>query len=210
MIKCNVTIRGKVSRAASVRTDKNGKQTATFAIRVMLQGKPEGTEAEIFVNSSDLNLANGVIAVGKVVEMQGELTFKKQGDNIWLNFAAASVNPAPVETADLIEGTMEAKCTVGKTIEEKVSKNGNKYLTFSAFSAEKVGDGFEYIWIRFVRFAAGREAFLQPKAKVLANGKLDISVYQGRINLSCRLDELTERQGMPFYQDQDGSSKLPF
>jgi hypothetical protein len=45
---------------------------------------------------------------------------------------------------------------------------------------------------------------------VLAKGKLDISVYQGRINLSCRLDELTERQGMPFYQDQDGSSKLPF
>jgi hypothetical protein len=60
-----------------------------------------------------------------------------------------------------------------------------------------------------VRFAAGREAFLQPKAKVLAKGKLDISVYQGRINLSCRLDELTERQGMPFYQDKL-NGELPF
>ena len=44
---------------------------------------------------------------------------------------------------------MEFRGKVGKSIEDKTDKNGVPYCQFSAFSAEKVQDGFEYIWVSF-------------------------------------------------------------
>jgi hypothetical protein len=204
MIKCNATIRGVVSRAAMPRTDKDGKHVASFAVKTVVSGKPENKEVEIFVSHPDMALCNS-LEVGTRVELKGELTFRKKGEVMYLNFIATNVDPT--NEPDVIDGTMEFKGTVGKQIDMKTDKNGGKYLTFSAYSAEKVGADFEYIWVRFVRFSADREEFLQPKTKIAANGTLELSAYQGNLSLSCRLEQLTERQPMPFYPTNE---KPPF
>jgi hypothetical protein len=50
----------------------------------------------------------------------------------------------------------------GKNIDMKRDKKDKPYLAFSAYSAEKVSDGFEYTWVRFIRFSdAVRTSSLQ-------------------------------------------------
>ena len=82
--------------------------------------------------------------------------------------------------------------SIGKSIEEKQSKKGEPCLMFSAFSAEKVQDCFEYIWVRFVRFGKEQEEWLVPGCKVTAKGEVELSVYNDRLSFSCKVDELNE------------------
>ena len=77
-------------------------------------------------------------------------------------------------------------------MDEKTDNKGGKYLVFSAFSTEKDGDIFEYTWVRFIRFAPEHEAFLIPKGKIHINGILEISIYRDKINLGCRVEEISE------------------
>ena len=72
------------------------------------------------------------------------------------------------------------------------NKKDQPYTVFSAFSAEKVDDGFEYQWVRFFCFGKEREAWLQPGVKVDAKGEMNLSAHNGKINLSCKMEELTQ------------------
>ena len=80
--------------------------------------------------------------VGKRVEISGVLTFKKRGDNLYFNMSASSVNLTVASNEDSIKGEMLFRGKTGKNIEEKTDKKGKNFLQFSAFSAEKVNDGF--------------------------------------------------------------------
>ena len=71
-------------------------------------------------------------------------------------------------------------------------KNGKPYTVFSAFSAEKVDDGFEYQWVRFFCFGKERDEWLQPGVKVDARGEMNLSAHNGKVNLSCKVEELTQ------------------
>ena len=95
-------------------------------------------------------------------------------------------------------GQMEFRGKTGKQIEEKTDKKGKPFLSFSAFSAEKTQDGFEYIWVRFIRFDHEREAWLQPGTKISAKGELDVSVYNDRLNFSCKVSEISEYIPQPY------------
>ena len=59
-------------------------------------------------------------------------------------------------------------------------------------SAEKVGDGFEYQWVRFFCFGKEREVWLQPGVKVDAKGEMSLSAHKGKLNVSCKVEELTQ------------------
>lgn len=63
---------------------------------------------------------------------------------------------------------------------------------FSAFSTEKVNDGFEYQWVRFFCFGKEREEWLQPGVKVDAKGEMSLSMYDGKPDISCRVEELNQ------------------
>jgi hypothetical protein len=63
---------------------------------------------------------------------------------------------------------------------------------FSAFSTEKVADGFEYQWVRFFCFNRQREEWLQPGVKIDAKGEMGLTVHNGKPNVSCRVEELTQ------------------
>lgn len=194
MIKCNVTVNGVISRAASMRTGKEGKAYISFAVKVNVSSKDGGSckavEVSVLQEGGSDELAQ--YSSGTRVELKGSLTFRKRESNFYFNFHTDSVEFSPVNNQDGIAGSMEFKGTVGKQVDEKTDKKGRKYLIFSAFSTEKDGDVFEYTWVRFIRFAPEHEAFLTPKGKIHINGTLEISIYQDKINLGCRVEEISE------------------
>lgn len=194
MIKCNVTVNGVISRAASMRTGKEGKAYISFAVKVNVSSKDRETGKSVEVSVLQEGDSNELAqySPGTRVEMKGSLTFRKRESNFYFNFHAQSVEFSPVNDQDGIGGSMEFKGTIGKQVDEKTDKKGRKYLIFSAFSTEKDGDVFEYTWVRFIRFASEHEAFLVPKGKIHINGTLEISIYQDKINLGCRVEEISE------------------
>lgn len=194
MIKCNVTVNGVISRVASMRTGKEGKAYISFAVKVNVSSKDgdscKAVEVSVLQEGNSNELAR--YCSGSRVELKGSLTFRKRESNFYLNFHADSVDFSPVNNPDGIAGSMEFKGTIGKQVDEKTDKKGRQFLIFSAFSTEKDGDTFEYTWVRFIRFAPEHEAFLIPKEKIHINGPLEISTYQDKINLGCRVEEISE------------------
>ena len=81
-------------------------------------------------------------------------------------------------------------------------KNGKPYTVFSAFSAEKTEDGFEYQWVRFLCFDRGREEWLQPGARVEVKGAMSVAVHNGKPDLSCRAEELA-----PYVAEPDNANR---
>jgi len=194
MIKCSVTINGVISRAASMHTGKDDRSYISFAVKVNVSSKDEDSSkvVEISVLQEGDSSELPRYCSGSRVEMKGNLTFRKRESNFYFNFFADSVDFSPVNNQDGIAGTMEFKGTIGKQMDEKTDKKGRQYLIFSAFSTEKDRDTFEYTWVRFIRFSPEREAFLIPKGKIHIRGTLEISVYQDKINLGCRAEEVSE------------------
>ena len=199
MIKCNVTICGVVSKAATCRNDKDGKPVVTFGVNVVIPAK-NGINKTIEVGvTKDGTLTDvPVIELGARIELAGLLTLKKRGDNLYFNLAATGINAATLANEDSITGQMEFRGKTGKQIEEKKDKKGRPFIAFNAFSAEKVQDGFEYTWVRFIRFDHEREAWLQPSMKISAKGNLELSVYNDRLNITCRFDEISEYVPQPY------------
>ncbi len=193
MIKCNVTINGTVSRAATVRTNSEGQSFICFSVKTTIPAKSgAGKQVEISVSRDGGETDTVQYSVGTRVEMQGTLTFRKRSDNLYLNFQAVAVDLAPASGKDGIEGDIEFRGTIGRQVEEKTDKKGGKYLVFSAFSTEKDGEAFAFTWVRFIRFSTGRESFLAPKVGITAKGKLELSAYLDKLNIACRVEELAE------------------
>ena len=194
MIKCSVTINGTISRAAQMRTDKDNNSFVSFPMSVVLPAKSginKTVEVSVSVNGTQ-NDCNKYQA-NQRVEVQGTLTLRKRGDALYFNFMADSVNLNPVETKDKVEGEMEFRGSLGnKDVIVKNDKKGNPFSVFSGFSTEKVGENFEFIWVRFVRFSGEKEAFLQPKGKVNVKGTAEFGVYNDKVDISCRVSEISE------------------
>lgn len=199
MIKCNVTVCGTVSRAAAVRTNNEGKPFTAFAVNCVVPAKDginKTVEISVAKDGEETGLSD--YAVGKRVEISGVLTFKKRGENLYFNLSASSVSLSVGSNKDSIGGDMHFRGKTGKNIDEKTGKNGKKFLQFSAFSAEKVNDGFEYLWVRFVGFDREREGWLQPQTGIEVKGELELSVYNDKLNIACKVSEMSEYVKPPY------------
>lgn len=199
MIKCNVTVCGTVSRAAAVRTNNEGKPFTAFAVNCVVPAKNginKTVEISVAKDGEETGLSD--YAVGKRVDISGVLTFKKRGENLYFNLSASSVSLSVGSNEDSIGGDMHFRGKTGKNIDEKTGKNGKKFLQFSAFSAEKVNDGFEYLWVRFVGFDREREGWLQPQTGIEVKGELELSVYNDKLNIACKVSEMSEYVKPPY------------
>lgn len=210
MIKCSVTINGTISRAAQMRTDKDNNSFVSFPVSVVLPAKSGiNKTVEVSVSMSGTQTDCPKFQPNQRVEMQGMLTLRKKGDALYFNFMAGSVNLQPSETKDKIEGEMEFRGALGgKGIVLKNDKKGNPFLLFSGFSTEKIGENFEFIWVRFVRFSGDKEAFLQPKAKVNVKGTAEFCVYNDKVDISCRVSEITKWVKEPYQGGQAGGTSF--
>ena len=191
MIKCNVSVCGTVSKAAVVRNGKDGMPFTTYSVDVVVPAK-KGINKTVMVSCiMDGDCAEAIV-VGNRIDVKGVLTFKKKSDNLYFNLKGIEVSQSAAESKDGIVGDMEFKGKVGKDIDMKKGKNGKAFLMFSAFSAEKIGEEFAFTWVRFVRFSEEKEEWLKSKAAIEAKGELEISVYNDRLNLGCKVAELNQ------------------
>ena len=198
MIKCNVSVCGTVSKAAVVRNGKDGMPFTTYSVDVVVPAK-KGINKTVMVSCiMDGDCAEAIV-VGNRIDVKGVLTFKKKDDNLFFNLKGVEVSQPATESKDGIVGDMEFKGKVGKDIAMKKDKNGKTFLMFSAFSAEKIGEDFAFTWVRFVRFSEEREEWLQPKTTIEAKGELEISVYNDRLNLGCKVAELSQWEKKPYH-----------
>ena len=206
MIKCNVTVCGTVSKAATCRTNKEGKAFVSFAMNIVIPAK-SGINKTIEVSvikdgtlafDDGQNAEVGSCNIGERIEVVGVLVPRKRGDALYFNLSASSISHQTAEAEDCIKGVMEFRGKVGKSIEDKTDKNGVPYCQFSAFSAEKVQDGFEYIWVSFFLFDGKREAWLQPGVKANIKGALSVSVFNDKLDFSCRVSEMSEYVPQPY------------
>lgn len=198
MIKCNVSVCGTVSKAAVVRNGKDGMPFTTYSVDVVIPAK-KGINKTVMVSCiMDGDCAEAIV-VGNRIDVKGVLTFKKKDDNLYFNLKGIEVSQPATESKDGIVGDMEFKGKVGKDIDMKKDKNGKAFLMFSAFSAEKIGEEFAFTWVRFVRFSEEKEEWLQSKAAIEAKGELEISVYNDRLNLGCKVAELSQREKKPYH-----------
>ena len=197
MIKCNVSVCGTVSKAAVVRNGKDGMPFTTYSVDVVVPAK-KGINKTVMVSCiMDGDCAEAIV-VGNRIDVKGVLTFKKKDDNLYFNLKGIEVSQPAAESKDGIVGDMDFKGKVGKDIDMKKDKNGKTFLMFSAFSAEKIGEEFAFTWVRFVRFVEEKEEWLQPKATIEAKGKLEISLYNERLNLGCKVAELSQWEKKPY------------
>jgi hypothetical protein len=199
MIKCNVTVCGTISKAAVVRTNNENKAFTAFAVNCVIparNGIDKTVEISVAKDGEEYNRAD--YTVGKRVEISGVLTFKKRGDNLYFNMSASSVNLTVASNEDSIKGEMLFRGKTGKNIEEKTDKKGKNFLQFSAFSAEKVNDGFEYLWVRFLGFDREREEWLQSQTGIEVKGELELSVYNDKLNIACKVSEMSEYVKQPY------------
>ena len=197
MIKCNVSVCGTVSKAAVVRNGKDGMPFTTYSIDVVVPAK-KGINKTVMVSCiMDGDCAEAIV-VGNRIDVKGVLTFKKKDDNLYFNLKGIEVSQSAAENKDGIVGDMDFKGKVGKDIDMKKDKNGKTFLMFSAFSAEKIGEEFAFTWVRFVRFSEEKEEWLQSKAAIEAKGELEISAYNDRLNLGCKVAELSQWEKKPY------------
>lgn len=193
MIKCNVTVCGVIGRDASIRTNKEGKTFLVFPLRVMIpdtDGKTMPIEVDVSKDTAGEEVSN--YRNGSRVEVSGTMYLKHRGDKLYFNLFTNEIRTATADVKDTVKGELVFRGKVGQHIEEKRDKKDQPYTVFSAFSAEKVDDGFEYQWVRFFCFGKEREAWLQPGVKVDAKGEMNLSAHNGKINLSCKMEELTQ------------------
>ncbi len=203
MIKCNVTVCGTIGREAASRTGKEGKTFLSFPLRVAIQGKDGQSETvEIGVSRDGGQDEAAGYRKGSRIEATGTMYLKRRGERLYFNLFADRIVPAAADAADAIEGEMSFRGKAGKNIEERKDKNGKPYTVFSAFSAEKTEDGFEYQWVRFLCFDRGREEWLQPGARVEVKGAMSVAVHNGKPDLSCRAEELA-----PYVAEPDNANR---
>lgn len=203
MIKAEVNLVGTVKKAATMRTDKNGKPYLSFVMSVNVQDGTEGSkEMEILVTMSNAkkNDVQTYVENRRLVVL-GTLNIRHKGERLAFYLSANKLSTKDVGEQDSITGEMQFRGRLRNenVMEEKTDKKGNPYLTFSAFSSEKVDDNFVSTWVRFMRFPAKGENiesikpdWMQPKARISVQGDLQVGIYNDTFRFNCIVKDMQE------------------
>ena len=191
MIKCNVTIVGRVFRAPEIKNDREGNPFVTFGISTELKEDEETHDIDISVACDGEEDSVLSLSIGDRVKVKGVLTFRKREDVLFFNLSANEIKKT--KEKDKIEGDMTFRGTLGgKVIPEKQGKKG-AYRVFDAYSAEKVAeDQFSYIWVHFIDFSDERPDCLIPKTGINAEGALELTLFNDRLDIGCRVKSISK------------------
>ena len=203
MIKAEVNLVGTVKRGATMREDKNKKSYLSFVMAVnVTDGNENSKDMEIHImyynaKKSDLPL----YVENRRIVAQGTLDIHKKGEDYIFYLSAKKLSVKDVSDEDAIVGELQFRGRLKNDdiMEEKSDKNGNPYIVFSAFSAEKVGDKLVSTWVRFMRFpakGAGVETikpdWMRPKAHLTVTGDLQVYVYNNVFRFTCIVKGMEE------------------
>ncbi len=191
MIKCNVKVCGIINRAASVKHTADGKSFVAFGMSVDVPST-KGDVVPVIISVAADNADAAVLTQGRRVSVDGVLKIKGAAEKkTYFNLSAENIALDPVAESG-ISGEMEFRGVVCKDIKTPTDKKGNRYLRFSAYSTDKIGDDFFSVFVRFVSFNEAIPSFIVPKAKIEAKGELRISTFNGNLDLNCKAVELKE------------------
>ena len=187
MIKCNVTIVGRVFRAPEIKNDRDGNPFVTFGISTELKEDEDTHDIDISVACDGEEDSVLSLSIGDRVKVKGVLTFRKREDVLFFNLSANEIKKT--KEKDKIEGDMTFG---GNDIPEKQGKKG-AYRVFDAYSAEKVAeDQFSYIWVHFIDFSDERPDCLIPKTGINAEGALELTLFNDRLDIGCRVKSISK------------------
>lgn len=197
MIKCNVKVCGIINRNASVKQTSDGKSFVAFGLSVDVPStKGDAVPVNISVAAENADVA--ALTQGRRVSIEGVLKIKGAAEKkTYFNLSADTIEMDPVAESGIV-GEMEFRGVVCKDIKTPTDKKGNRYLRFSAYSTDKVGEDFFSVFVRFVSFNEAIPSFVIPKAKIEAKGELRISTFNGNLDLSCKAVEMKEYVKTPF------------
>lgn len=193
MIKCDVEVCAKITSTAVEKTDAENKKFIVFGVQLPIKGRDESSKMlDISVSadgdSNDLN----TYSEGRRVHVAGSMTIYKKEGKVYFSLRSKD-KPKIVNftDSDKIEGNMSfLGKTSKKEIEEHEDKNKNPYKSFSAFSSNKNGDNYEYIWVRFLYFRPKEDNILMPSTYIKVNGVLQLGVFKDEISIDCRVAEI--------------------
>lgn len=69
-------------------------------------------------------------------------------------------------------------------------------VTLSASNEDSIKG--EYLWVRFFGFDCKREEWLQPQTGIEVKGDMELSVYNDKLNLSCKIAEMSAYVKPPY------------
>lgn len=192
MIKCNVSIIGTISRKGEIKTDKEGNQFFSFGLKTNLPTKEASVkplEISVAKSGSAEDLANLNPEVR--VQVKGTMILRKKNDVVYYNLSASEID-LNIEGEDRINGTLVFRGTTGnKEIIDKQGKTG-PYRVFDAYSSEKTDDNrYTYTWIHFIDFNTEHPQWLQPKTGIDVEGELELTVFNNRESINCRVSTLS-------------------
>lgn len=197
MIKCNVKVCGIINRAASVKSTSDGKTFVAFSLSVDVPST-KGDAVPVIISVAADNADVAALTQGRRVAVEGVLKIKGAAEKrTYFNLSAEKIELDPVAESG-ITGNMEFRGVVCKDIKTPTDKKGNRFLRFSAYSTDKVGNEFFSVFVRFVSFNEAIPSCVVPKAKIEAKGELRVSTFNGNLDLNCKAVELKEYVKAPF------------
>lgn len=129
MIKCNVTLCGTISRDASVRTGKDGKEFVSFPLQVSIPGK-NGNDGNMEVSVSKDGGQDTVheYRYGSPCQGHGHPFAETQGREALFQPVGRFRGSFDAGNTDSVKGQMVFRGKTGKHIEERKDKTGKPYL----------------------------------------------------------------------------------
>lgn len=205
MIKCQVDVCAKIIRSAVLKETSDGNSFLSFVVKVPVKSR-DGKKAqlEISVSVDGGKSEKSIYSEGRRVRVNdGTLIIRKKGDRVFFNLRADSVDLCKSSEEDTISGTMYFTGKIGnKGVEDRTSKKGDIYKTFSAFSSDKDGENRAFTWVRFMYFDPKEgEDFLKAGEYINVNGALQLGVYNDDITLDCIVSDV-EHWDLPNSQNK--------
>ena len=198
MIKCEVSkLCAVIDRQAEPKKGKDGQTFLSFSVKLPVEGRDgflSGILISVSVDGDKGKAAD--LTVGRRVEIQGTLSPRKKGDNVYFNLRAEDVKVVGKNEADAIEGEMHFQGKIGKdrdgrpAVENRTDKKGNPFQTFSAYSSEKDGDNREYLWVRFLNFSPENDGCVKAEAFIDVKGDLQLGFFNNKPDICCRVREI--------------------
>lgn len=129
-------------------------------------------------------------AAGRRVSVSGVLVPRRSDSNgpVYYNLKATGCS-FECSAQDSIAGDVMFRGTAGKAIQSHTDRKGNPYFTYSAYSSDRIGANYVFVWMRFIFFSALPDWF-QACCGFDATGAFEVSVYKDKLDLTCRVKTL--------------------
>ena len=169
----------------------DGKSFVAFGLSVTVpatKGMPSPSNISVAADKADA----ASLTEGRRVAIDGVLRIKGAPEKRqYFNLSAETIELDPVAESG-IGGEMEFRGTLCKDIVTPTDKKETASSASRHTPPTRSAMRFYSVFVRFVRFSEAMEPFLVPKGKIETKGELRITSFNGNLDFSCKIAELSE------------------